>query len=456
MPASAEREAEEHAGVVATDPDVVGALERRLEFDFAGVRIHHTHEAHQLNERFGSRAFTHGNDIYFGRGEEDLELTSGRRLLAHELVHVAQQHQWGTAIVQRAAKPAGGAPASSPSPARPGRIIREWRAPDGIAIEMEIGDAVQRMGLEKTLPSGTEVSLAGWQRAHSIGPGLGAESGEGIRYAPPEVNLGYQNSGIEQFIREFNKARAPEARLFLRTVTQTHPDSLRLKNITYQLSAARGDERPKMLFEVEISIANETDSPKVTLGKPEILGDWTEYLAPEPSSQPAERGAEREAVPETRPVEAREPLVPERAAGGAVEAGAFVVYAGQVALLVQQVHVDADAELQKRSADIESLRRQGEWVLVSMVVDEPASIDVLGWSLGVPDPGQIPYFKFLIIDHGRTREEALNPPTTIGPAPPGMSRVAEPPEMPAKGRVWRTYPYVTYPPLRTSTRGSER
>ena len=108
--------------------------------------------------------------------------------------------------------------------------------------------------------------------------GVGAESGQGIRYAPPEVNLTYQASGIERFIREFNREKAADVRLFVRTVTETHPNSLRLKSITYRISAARGEGRPSILFEVSIDIENKTNSPKVLLGKPEILGDLTEFL----------------------------------------------------------------------------------------------------------------------------------------------------------------------------------
>ena len=36
-------------------------------------------------------AFTHGKDIYFGRGQFQPSSTEGRRLLAHELTHVVQQ-----------------------------------------------------------------------------------------------------------------------------------------------------------------------------------------------------------------------------------------------------------------------------------------------------------------------------------------------------------------------------
>jgi uncharacterized protein DUF4157/putative RNase toxin 4 of polymorphic toxin system len=160
---------------------------------------------------------------------------------------------------------------------RPGKILREFRAPDGIAIDMEIGDSVARLGLEDTLPTGTEVNLEGWQRAHQGAPGLGAESETGIRYAPPELNLGYQNAGIERFIREFNTQKAMDVHLNLRSVVETHPGSLRLKSVTYQLSAERQQVQTR-LFEVKIEVENATTNPKITVEDPEIFGDWKTFL----------------------------------------------------------------------------------------------------------------------------------------------------------------------------------
>jgi hypothetical protein len=173
-----------------------------------------------------------------------------------------------------------------PTNRRPGKILREFVAPDGRVIDMEVGDAVRRMGLEQTLPSGIEVNLEGWQRAHQGPPGLGAESGGGIRYAPPEVNLGYQNAGIERFVRDFNKAKALDVKLNLRTVAETHPNSLRLKSITYRLSAGRGDAAPRILFEAKIVIGKARDNPDVHAEKPVKLIDYSEYLAPKIKSTP--------------------------------------------------------------------------------------------------------------------------------------------------------------------------
>jgi len=60
--------------------------------DFSGVKIHAGSDAVQMNQQLGARAFTHGNDIYFNNSEYNPESSNGKRLLAHELTHVAQQN----------------------------------------------------------------------------------------------------------------------------------------------------------------------------------------------------------------------------------------------------------------------------------------------------------------------------------------------------------------------------
>jgi len=59
--------------------------------DFGQVRIHTDSRAADLNAGINARAFTHGSDIYFNRGEYAPESGEGRKLLAHELTHVVQQ-----------------------------------------------------------------------------------------------------------------------------------------------------------------------------------------------------------------------------------------------------------------------------------------------------------------------------------------------------------------------------
>jgi hypothetical protein len=77
--------------------DVRAFVEPSMQFDFGNVRIHTDNQAAQLNQELGARALTYGDDIYFGAGQYSPSNNSGRRLIAHELVHVMQQSQ----VIQR-------------------------------------------------------------------------------------------------------------------------------------------------------------------------------------------------------------------------------------------------------------------------------------------------------------------------------------------------------------------
>jgi hypothetical protein len=66
-------------------------FEPRFGYDFSGVKIHSDSKADMLNRELNSRAFTTGNDIFFGQGQYNPDTSSGRRLLAHELTHTVQQ-----------------------------------------------------------------------------------------------------------------------------------------------------------------------------------------------------------------------------------------------------------------------------------------------------------------------------------------------------------------------------
>jgi hypothetical protein len=66
-------------------------MESAFGADFGGVRVHTGADAEALNQALNARAFTTGQDIFFGKGEYDPGSESGRELLAHELTHVLQQ-----------------------------------------------------------------------------------------------------------------------------------------------------------------------------------------------------------------------------------------------------------------------------------------------------------------------------------------------------------------------------
>lgn len=64
---------------------------RLPDLDLDRVRVHSDKNSQRLARSLDSRAFTFENNIVLGEGEYAPGVESGRRLLAHELAHVAQQ-----------------------------------------------------------------------------------------------------------------------------------------------------------------------------------------------------------------------------------------------------------------------------------------------------------------------------------------------------------------------------
>jgi hypothetical protein len=72
-------------------PSIRRLMENRFRTDFTDVRIHVGPAASALCRSLKARAFTWGRNIIFGEGQYLPDSLAGRRLLAHELVHVLQQ-----------------------------------------------------------------------------------------------------------------------------------------------------------------------------------------------------------------------------------------------------------------------------------------------------------------------------------------------------------------------------
>lgn len=82
-------------------PDTLHKMENAMGADLSRVKIHEGAEASALNRDLGARAFTHGNDIYFGQGNYNPHTSGGRHLLAHELTHTLQQSNGISKKIQR-------------------------------------------------------------------------------------------------------------------------------------------------------------------------------------------------------------------------------------------------------------------------------------------------------------------------------------------------------------------
>jgi hypothetical protein len=87
----------------------------RFGHRFDEVRVHDDERAASLSSSVRARAFTLGQDIFFGRGEYAPERSEGRHLMAHELAHVVQQTGEGGGVIRRQQAPGGPpVPASCP------------------------------------------------------------------------------------------------------------------------------------------------------------------------------------------------------------------------------------------------------------------------------------------------------------------------------------------------------
>ncbi|HEV8321234.1 MAG TPA: DUF4157 domain-containing protein, partial [Myxococcota bacterium] len=110
-------------GGAPLSPEARAYFEPRLGFDFGRVRIHADDQAADAARAVQARAFALGSAIVFGAGEYAPTTDSGKRLLAHELVHVVQQ--------------TGGTPARSASDV-------DGRAPVDVLKRAAAGAQVQR------------------------------------------------------------------------------------------------------------------------------------------------------------------------------------------------------------------------------------------------------------------------------------------------------------------------
>jgi hypothetical protein len=102
------------------DPATRAFFEPRFGFDFSRVRVHVDAQAGKAAAAIRARAYTAGTDVVFARGEFAPATEQGRRLLAHELTHVAQQAgapkiDWANLAVEIGASPASRAVRRQPS-----------------------------------------------------------------------------------------------------------------------------------------------------------------------------------------------------------------------------------------------------------------------------------------------------------------------------------------------------
>lgn len=93
-----ELEAERMAGRALRSAKIA---EPAHHLDFSHVRVHTDQVAARSARALGALAYTAGNHVVFDEDQYAPSTVAGRRLLAHELVHVLQQRSGITGVVQR-------------------------------------------------------------------------------------------------------------------------------------------------------------------------------------------------------------------------------------------------------------------------------------------------------------------------------------------------------------------
>jgi hypothetical protein len=73
-------------------------FEQRFGRDFSNVRLHTNEQASESARAVNARAYTVGSDIVFRGAQYSPQTPEGKRLLAHELVHVVQQGHYGNGM----------------------------------------------------------------------------------------------------------------------------------------------------------------------------------------------------------------------------------------------------------------------------------------------------------------------------------------------------------------------
>jgi hypothetical protein len=130
------------------DPATRAYFEPRFGHDFSAVRIHTDTHAAESARAINARGYTAGNQIAFAAGQHSPETSEGRRLIAHELMHVVQQRQSNAPLLQLEPDP----PRSLESPGESGADARgEVPLLAGLDIERVVLEHPQFL-LDRILP----------------------------------------------------------------------------------------------------------------------------------------------------------------------------------------------------------------------------------------------------------------------------------------------------------------
>src|SRR5262249_45426008 len=144
--------------------------------DFGSVRIHDDARADASARAHGAAAYADGASLFFRSGAYAPATAAGRKLLAHELTHVAQRATPGAPAAEAQLEREADAARSRVSPAPPDRILRQGgtQAQDPVTVARTAGfvrcqNAYQQLaGIVIPGPSADDRSVEGRLHAREL------------------------------------------------------------------------------------------------------------------------------------------------------------------------------------------------------------------------------------------------------------------------------------------------
>jgi Domain of unknown function (DUF4157) len=178
----------------ALDPASRSLFEPRFGRDFSDVRVHAGAQAAASARALNARAYNAGNDIVFDAGQYRPDTSAGKRLLAHELAHVAQQtpssmHASPQALAVAPARDSGEAEADRAADAviRGEAVALATRAP---AIRRSPRDEGGSAALHEDL-------IEEYRAAHGLPPhGIDPSTGQQVGPTDSEIRFGELDSWV--------------------------------------------------------------------------------------------------------------------------------------------------------------------------------------------------------------------------------------------------------------------
>jgi hypothetical protein len=211
-------------------PQLRAHFERRLGHDFGGVRVHADAESAQAARAIHAKAYTIGQDIVFASGRYAPETAEGKKLLAHELVHVARHSDAEPEVIRRSPDDATGTQALHDE------LVEAYRAAKGLPAHGIDPSTGMQVG-----PTDAEIRFGGlldeWLRgqagvpAPAKKPTLGGPGNVDTRKFCADLHKSDDNKDRDKYFacwrhREFVENVLPQAAANIRNVASPYSDSI--------------------------------------------------------------------------------------------------------------------------------------------------------------------------------------------------------------------------------------